>query len=956
MLTNTTKEQIYTKMLKLASSYVPEWNTQGSTDVGMILYQIFAEQMEDTITLYHNIKKRNYISFLNILGADIFESTPASGYVTVHMNEGNYRGVPIKKGTRLFCEKEGEERIIYETKNNFLAVPNKIEAIYCTTSDKSCIVCAYDSKKENQKEITLFDFEQKNNLQQYDMILCSDTVFCVNEKGSIFLHFFHNEKKYMAQKTAEVLGSNIAVWEVLTENGWQKAMSVKTIDNSVILEIGCNVPLLEEKEIKKQSRYLKCTFLQKSDVPLIITDVKISSANYGLKADGLYYNDFLILEESGLPFGKQYQIYDAFYINCEEAFCKKNAMITIDISIFHKVYEYEGIMLQKDIKWKAILSETEVKQPEQLPITIEEVIWEYWNGIGWKKLFLGKEYSDFFSGEQQKRIQMSFRCPEDMEEFIVGAEKGHFIRARIVHISNIFAQYKYYNVPVLEQITISYDDFSPKASPDIFYVNRDMETIEINATEHKEITILPQKQNSLPACYIALSQPMLGGNIQMFFQNAKTDKRNAPAIKWEYFGEQNGRQKWIPLQVLDQTNFFAKSGLLSYMIHFEMKQKSMFQKNCFWLRAINTDNRYDDKKEQRPCFSNIYFNTVKIIQQETMEEMYFYIAPKQQNKKCILLSGNVTKLEVFVKEENDWVKWQQTDNFSVCNEQSRVYFLDKKAGEVYFGDDKKGRIPPSGDSATILIKYAVCRGEKGNCDIQKINDFADAVPFVDYVTNHKEISGGCDIEQTKQAIQRCRNIIKTQNKAISAEDYEFLCKQADRNVVQVKVLQNEQYQKYCLTLAILPKEIGKGESAFSEIRQHIKKMLFKKAPAVMANRIDMIQVKYICYCMKAEIIIDSYEYYQSVYDTVEKKLSEYIHPITGNFDKKGFLIGQLPTKVKINHLLKTIEHIKSINILHINYYDCVNESRQEISWETAKNCVYAVPINGTHEIYISTNV
>ena len=124
----------------------------------------------------------------------------------------------------------------------------------------------------------------------------------------------------------------------------------------------------------------------------------------------------------------------------------------------------------------------------------------------------------------------------------------------------------------------------------------------------------------------------------------------------------------------------------------------------------------------------------------------------------------------------------------------------------------------------------------------------------------------------------------------------------------------------------------------------------------MANRIDMIQVKYICYCMKAEIIIDSYEYYQSVYDAVEKKLSEYIHPITGNFDKKGFLIGQLPTKVKINHLLKTIEHIKSINILHINYYDCVNESRQEISWETAKNCVYAVPINGTHEIYISTNV
>lgn len=956
MTVNTTKKQVYEKMLKLASSYVPEWNTEGAVDVGMVLYQIFAEQMEDSIKLYHSIKQRNYITFLNILGADIFESTPASGYVTVHMNEGNYRGVPIKKGTRLFCEKEGEERIIYETKNNFLAVPNKIEAIYCTTSDESCIVCAYDSKKEKPKQIVLFDFEQKNNLQQYYMILGSKTVFYVNEKGNIILHFFHNEKKYMAQKTAEVLGSSIAIWEVLTENGWQKVKSVKTIDNSVILEIGCNIPLLEEKEIKKQNRYLRCTFLQKSDVPLIITDVKISSANYDLKVDSLYYNDFLLSEEHGLPFGKQYQIYDAFYINCEEAFCKKNATITINISVFHEVYEYEGIVPQTSIKWKAILSETEIQQPKQLPITIEEVIWEYWNGIGWKKLFFTKEYSDFFAGEQENQIQMSFRCPNDIEKFIVGAENGYFIRARIVHISNVFAQYKYYNVPVLKQITISYDDFSPKANTDIFYIKKDMKAIEINTTEQREITILPPYKNSLPTCYIALSQPMLGGNIQMFFQNAKIDQRNAPAIKWEYFGEQNGRETWIPLQILDQTNFFAQSGLISYMIHFEMKRKNMFQKNCFWLRAVNTDGRYDNKKEQKPCFSDIYFNTVKVIQQETMEEMYFYIAPHQKNKKCTLLSGNVTKLEVFVKEGNSWIKWQQTDNFSICNEQSRVYILDKKTGEVYFGDDKRGKIPPSGDSATIFIKYAVCKGEKGNCEIQKINDFADAVPFVDYVTNHKQITGGCDIEQTEQAIQRCKNILKTQNRAITAEDYILLCKQADRNVIQVKVLQNEQNQKYCLTLAILPKEMAKGESSFLEIKQHIKKMLLKKAPVVMANRIDMIQVKYIAYCIKAEITIDNYEYYQSVYDAVEKKLSEYIHPITGNFDGKGFLIGQLPTKVKINHLLKTIEHIKSINILHINYYDCINESKQEISWETAKNCVYAVPINGTHEIYINVQL
>lgn len=956
MSVKITKQEIYTKLLELAKYYVPEWNTQGAMDVGMLLYQIFAEQMEDTIQLYHIMPERNFIAFLNILGADTLASTPATGYATIHMNKGDYTGVPIKKGTRLFCEKEGEERILYETKNDFLAVPNQIEAIYCTTSDKNFIVSAYNIENEKKEEIVLFDFNEKNNLQQYYIILCSESIFYINEKGNIMISLFYDEKKYMAQKTAEVLGnSDMVIWEVLTEQGWRRVKSVKTIDTSILLEIGFTIPVLEEKETKQRNRFLKCTFLQKSDVPLVIKEIKISSACNNLKANYLYYNDFLLSEENGLPFGQQYHVYDAFYINCEEAFCKKNAVITIDISIFHEQYEYDEILFERAIKWKSIVSESAVQEPKKLPITIEEVIWEYWNGTAWKRLFLGKEFSDFFAGEEKKREQMIFRCPEDIEKIVVGAENGYFIRARILRISNLFAQYKYYNVPVLERITISYKDFSPQAKPDMVYIKRDMESIWGNSTQQKEILLLPAKQWDLPTCYIALSQAMQGGTIQMFFQNAKSDRQNAPAIKWEYFGEQNGIEKWIPLQVLDETNFFAQSGLLNYMIHCNMKRKNLFQKDCFWLRGVNTDGRYDNYNEQKPSFTGIYFNTVKVIQQETMEEMYFYIAPEQKNKKCTLLSGNVVKLEVFIKEESHWTKWKEVSDFSICNEQSKVYVADKKVGEVFFGDGKKGKIPPSDDGATIHIKYAICEGEKGNCLEKELTDFADSVPFVDYVTNNQAISGGCDIESTQQAVKRCKNILKVQNRAISAEDYEILCKQADRNVMQVKVLQNEHIQKTTsiLTLAILPREIGKGESFFSEIRQHIKQMILKKAPITIANRIDIIQVKYIAYSIKVELTIDSYEYYQSVYDHVEKKLSEYINPITGNFDGKGFLIGQLPTTIKIHHLLKTIDYISDINILHINYYDCINENWQEISWETAKNCVYAVPVNGTHEIYVN---
>ena len=959
ILDNRTKREIYAQMIALAKQYVPQWNTEGEEDVGTLLYQIFAEQLEDTIKQYNKLPYRNMLSFLNLLGADTLPGTPATGYATVYMNPGEYHGVAIAKGTRLFAEKEGKERVLYETENSFLAVPNSIEAIYCTTGDKSCIVSAYEAHEKEQKQMVLFDFDEEKNLQQYCILLSSKDIFYVSPQGEIEIALLHDKKQYMAKRTADILADKYKTkWEALTEAGWRAVDAVKSIDTSVVLKTGFEIPFLMEEQTKQQGRWLRCSFLQKTDMPIAVTEIRIAAVCRHLEASALQYNDLTIKEEEGLPFGERFSVYDAFYINAQEAFCKKNASITIDIAISHREGRYDDVIpIQRPVKWKSILSEAAVQPPEKLPITIQEVVWEYWNGMGWSPLYPNGKYNDFFAGEEDKREQMTFCCPYEMEEMLVGAKKGYWIRARILHITNLFAQQQYYNVPVLEQISISYHAMEPKALPDFFFIKKDMETILKNPKQSSEITLLPQKEAGQPACYFSLSRPMQGGPIQLFFQNAKANAAKRPAIKWEYFGEQNGAEKWIGLQLLDETMFFSQSGFITYMIQFPMKKKKLFQKNSFWLRAVNTDGAYERESIEKPCLSAIYFNTVKIIQQETMEEAYFYILPEQQHKKCTLLFGNITKLEVYIKEKQDddfsepqWVKWQETDSFLHCNERSRVYLPDRKKGEVVFGDGKRGKIPPSAQEPTIRISYCVCRGEEGNCSAKELTDFADAVAFVDYVTNHNEISGGCDVENTEAALQRSKNMLKIQQRAVSAEDYELICKQENRNVIQVKALPST--DKRAFTLAVLPREIGKGDGFFAKMKNQLKKMLLQKAPVTIASRIDIIQVKYIAYCIKAEVAIDDYEAYQKVYALIEKRLSEYLNPITGNFDKKGFAIGELPTTVKIRNLIKTIEHIRQIIVLHINYYDVVNESWEEIDWQQAQDCGYAVPINGVHEIYI----
>ncbi len=78
-------------------------------------------------------------------------------------------------------------------------------------------------------------------------------------------------------------------------------------------------------------------------------------------------------------------------IGDDDVFSKPGALIQLDLKV---IQHLEPIVTPSDeplIKWRNVMHESELREPEPRTIRIRSVIWEYWNGIGWTPLNVNKE-------------------------------------------------------------------------------------------------------------------------------------------------------------------------------------------------------------------------------------------------------------------------------------------------------------------------------------------------------------------------------------------------------------------------------------------------------------------------------------------------------------------------------------------------------------------------------------
>ena len=156
----------------------------------------------------------------------------------------------------------------------------------------------------------------------------------------------------------------------------------------------------------------------------------------------------------------------------------------------------------------------------------------------------------------------------------------------------------------------------------------------------------------------------------------------------------------------------------------------------------------------------------------------------------ILERATGENLTVHVEGELPQV-WIEKNDFAESGSEDRHFTLDSASGEIRLGpairqqngDIKRyGAIPPRGASLTFE-RYRHGGGEIGNVEVNVLSTLKTSNPLIERVANRKPASGGLDQELLVDAMVRAPAMLRSRERAVTEEDFEFLTHQALRHKV-----------------------------------------------------------------------------------------------------------------------------------------------------------------------------
>lgn len=145
-------------------------------------------------------------------------------------------------------------------------------------------------------------------------------------------------------------------------------------------------------------------------------------------------------------------------------------------------------------------------------------------------------------------------------------------------------------------------------------------------------------------------------------------------------------------------------------------------------------------------------------------------------------------------------EWQEAESFAESKSSDRHFTLDRISGELRLGPAVRqpdGNLrcygaTPARDAILTIRQYRTGGGLEGNVMRGEINTLRNSIPFVDRVYNRNAAHGGMDAESLDSAMVKASNLIRTRERAITPDDFEFVA----NRVLQTKISRVKCIQPY----------------------------------------------------------------------------------------------------------------------------------------------------------------
>jgi hypothetical protein len=459
------------------------------------------------------------------------------------------------------------------------------------------------------------------------------------------------------------------------------------------------------------------------------------------------------------------------------------------------------------------------------------------------------------------------------------------------------------------------------------------------------LDLFPAQKEKQPLCYFGFDRAFPPEENQLYFllkdtpalPRAEADagpERVPVSLAWEYW---NG-QAWKDLAVLDQTLGLSRSGGLAFRGPRDFQSLTLWNQALFWIRVRCENGSY----EHIPYLNRVLTNTVEAQGCHTLTREVLGSSDGAPDQRFAFLYGPlVGRPEIWVaekerpgreemeaiakaegqdavREEQDangkrfWVRWHAVEGFYESGPGDRHYVADAREGAVFFGDGFHGSIPPEGQNNILAERYCVGGGADSNVGVHTITVMKKSLPQVSRVWNPVAAEGGADPENTDEAKLRAPHLFKHHFRAVTADDFEWLAREASNQVARAKCLPAFR-QEGEVTVVLVPKAApgqGAGE------RLVLSRELVKRVQAylderrLLTARLHVAGFRYRDISLHVEVVLKPVLAGPVNLKTkVEENLRAFLHPLQGGPDQGGWPFGMAVSKSDLQMVLEKIEGV-----------------------------------------------
>jgi len=968
-LDDRTHRQIVEEAIRLIPQYCPEWTDHNPSDPGITLIELFAWMTEMMLYRLNRVPDKTYVKLLDLIGIRLQPPTPATAPVTFHLVKEQTEMQKVPRGIQLSAgTTEAGGAIVFETTRDLWVAPVTLERLISLATgaitDHQAVV------EGSLQPETIFS----GALQVDRYLYLGDERFGVlAEEARVDVVF-----RGPSEDTRQFPG--LVSWEYFNGKRWRELIPVvdrarKVSEGEIALTFRGPLQDIAETEIEqKKSVWLRArlTGVPESDAETTIDTISLEAqlAEAGMLPEQCWVNIapsiFLPtdLSKNFFPFSEEPKFDSTFYVASKDIFGKAGANIEIEA-----VFTDPGAV--------------DPPQPsEKLELLWEYWDGKNWAELGRSTpggdeqphgnfAFVDKTHALSRDGE------ILFARPDNWQTREISGVDSFWLRVRIV--AGDYGQPGRYEQegknwvwkddrplkpPSLRSFALR---FAQKAAPaQLVYAYNDyayQDFSALAAEAYKTFVCFRSNPEATPALFMAFDRPFPEKPVSIYVRLAEEPPRDPEAalhpllrreeseapspnrIVWEF----HDGDKWQPLMPKDGTRNFAHSGIVEIDGPRGWKQSEHFAHKGYWLRARLEAGGY----QVAPAVAAILPNTVAAENATTIKNEILGSSdgtPEQEftvSHPPILAGAELwvrepevpgpEELEALKEGPEDnpvdvqtdsagnvtavWVRWKGVETLFASGPRDRVYKLDRLSGQVVFGDGRRGMVPVPGQSNVRMGRYRTGGGTIGNVGPGVISTLRQTVPYIDKVRNYFPATGGANTESLNEAKERAPQIFRNRYRAVTAEDYEWLAREASPAVARAHAIAAHPSEGE-VTVVLIPKaaEDSQGEKLIPppQLLQSVQHYLDGRrllTTQVHVQKADFVQVS----VHVTVALVPGRVASDRVREEIERKVRTFVHPLRGGTQRNGWPFGKTLFKTDIYHLIEDVngvEFIEGCDIYH----------------------------------------